>query len=415
MAREIFENVKLDGLLDRPKPSDPLSDAFHFVEDASRMQSPFHPAPDLDDDDEDNPFSDLFTHNTSALQELCFSQPQESAPLDVPTSLSSLAAPQKLSYVPSTNASYECRDSTWSPTPALLKVTVPVRKRSRKTPLPLPSTLTKKPKLELSSSFTPCTENNATLSARLSNGEARRLQHNQMMRDNRERLSRKFAELKSVLRECESPVKCLLPMRNKMEILDRAITQYSAMRAHRAQLRASLVLGNDNDSVATSLLASARSLKSSAELLARLLMGVSAWGAAEVWMRSENRFEISSAFLSSSNNMTTAQSVRLFSARARKTGLKDPLVESAAKLGASIWVPDLRTSANFYTRTAQAEKSCISTTLYVPVVPTSETVTSAVLALYHICDDVKSGRVRVFDANEIARVDNLAGAIRNYK
>lgn len=294
-----------------------------------------------------------------------------------------------------------------APTPPPLRVAPAIRKPSRDASLGSPVTLVRAPRVQAPQVMP------TQRSALASDKEARRLQHNEMMRANRERANRKFADLEALLRTCARDSPRARPMRNKMQVLDRAMAQYPAMRARRAALRAALLLGAARDAGAAALLTASRT---PADTLARLLLGAQSWKGAEVWARAPNgTFTLASALTSAQNMLATTRALYAFSARARRERTRDALVERAARLPASLWVPDLRVCGRRVPRAASAERAHVSTALYVPLAHGADGVAAAVLVLYHADDELVShppAGVRPFDADEVARVDDLAAAVR---
>lgn len=243
--------------------------------------------------------------------------------------------------------------------------------------------------------------------------DERRVRHSQMMRATRERVNKKFTELNSVLHSCLRNTTSESPPRNKMQVLDSALTQYTEMRADRATLRAALLLGATRDVAGSAVLAGFDSLRAAADTLARLLLGAQAWTAAEVWMRKAGRFVLDAGLAAAHSTPTVVRRLRSFSARALRSGTLDALVERAARLAVSTWVPDVRTCERSL-RAVCAERAGVSTALYIPLAPSGDGVAEAVLVLYHANgeEEQRCGGVRMFDVDKIARVDELAAAVR---
>lgn len=295
--------------------------------------------------------------------------------------------------------------------PDALKLSPAIRKTARASPTILDSPVTH---LHTPRAFSAHSDSDATppSAPRSRDAEARRLQHNEMMRANRERANNKFRDLEQLLRDCAPPSLRSRPMRNKMQVLDRAMTQYPAMRAQRAARRAALLLGAERDTAACSMLADVRSPVAAAHTLARLLLGAQRWSAAEIWASPPARqLSLVSALAASHNAPPAARALHAFSARTAHQ--PDALVERAARLYTSVWVPDLCSRARRYRRANDAARAAISTALYVPIAHAADGKAAVVLVLYHADDDsCSNGTVpRVFDADQLARVDELAAAV----
>lgn len=246
-----------------------------------------------------------------------------------------------------------------------------------------------------------------------SQAEAKRLQHNQMMRENRERANRKFCALERLLENCSLGDMTSAPpaMRNKMQVLDRAMAQYPAMCARRARLRAELLL-SEYPKVQTP----PATQITTPDVLARILLASQRWKAAEIWAGEHPNLplRLHSALLGSSNTLDTGTRLRTFCAAratAAERGTPDPLVARAAAMQANMWVPDLRaiegTNNPALKHRRQASKYGVSTALYVPL-------KDGVLVLFHVDDELLQfeAGVRPYDAEELGKVDELALRLR---
>jgi len=183
-------------------------------------------------------------------------------------------------------------------------------------------------------------------------------------------------------------------MRNKMQVLDRAMAQYPAMRSRRALLRAQLVLAQQS---AVAKVSQVGSPAQPVDTLARLLLACEGWKLAEVWRNGR----LVSALLSARNMLATANSLREFAS----TGIarSDGLVRRAELTGGNVWIPDLRACTKKHnTRMKAAERTGVSTAFYIPL-------KDSVLVLYHADDELFSlaPTVRPYSAETIGRVDEL--------
>lgn len=238
--------------------------------------------------------------------------------------------------------------------------------------------------------------------------ETKRQKHNDMMRENRGRENSKFNELKAVLNECAPHALSDLSMPNKIQILDCATTQYSAMLARRAALRTAVLLGPERDATAHALLATARTLQDAVETLARILLGAQGWSAAELWMRGkDNHFEMVRGLVSAKNAAHITNSVQKFATKGKK-GMGDILVQCAARLHNSVWIPNLRACSRTW-RADCAKVAGVSTAIYVPIRIGNDDVCEVVLVLYDASED--EDMFRQFDADDVARIDELASAV----
>lgn len=245
--------------------------------------------------------------------------------------------------------------------------------------------------------------------------DEKRLRHSMMMRANRERVNEKFDDLKNVLLSSVVSTSHRNPMSNKIQVLDCVLEQYPIMRARCAKLRADYLLGSSRDDVGIALLAGSLSLQAAAETLARLLLGVQGWKAAEVWKLSDEGFKLGRALSSVHNSTATTLRFRSFSARAHLTNASDEFVERAARLTTSTWIPDIAGCRIRFPRTKDAIVAKVSTAIYIPLSPSEDRVARAVLVLYHADDEraPHSSRIRPFNDYEVARVDDLASVIRH--
>lgn len=238
--------------------------------------------------------------------------------------------------------------------------------------------------------------------------------HRITMRANRERINRKFTDLSDVLCACVWGTKNVRPMRNKSQVLDRAMELYPEMRARCALLRAELLLSTENNASVTTLLAATRPVQAAGEMLAHLLLGSQSWKAAEVWMRAIKELELVSAFASAQNVPTTKSKLHSFSAFAHQSKVRNSIVERSAALPMSLWVPDLRKIANSVTQADRATVAGISTAMYIPLAHGTDGLATAVLVMYHADDVLMAypGGVRPFKLEDIANADELAAVIK---
>ena len=177
-----------------------------------------------------------------------------------------------------------------------------------------------------------------------------------------------------------------------MQVLDRAMAQYPAMRARRALLRAQLVLAEPKTEL--------NMPGATADTLARLLLAAQGWKAAEIWDLEGT--QLMSALVAPKNMWATANRIRGFVGSV--VGATDGMVQKARRIGAPLWIPDLRTTKS--RRAEMARRARVSTALYVPL-------NEAVIVLYHADDELLTlnGAVRRYDADALARVEQLAKAL----
>lgn len=246
-----------------------------------------------------------------------------------------------------------------------------------------------------------------------SQAEAKRLQHNQTMRENREKANKKFGALQALL-ERYSPGDLMgtqLPqMRNKMQVLDRAMAQYPSMCARRARLRAELILSASQPQSVPQI--------TTPDMLARILLASQRWKAAEIWRyqgtHPHRTLGLHTALLGANNTLDTANRLRAFCAERvhATTATPDPLVVHAAAIQANIWVPDLRTTESTteptQTRAEQCTKYGVSTAVYVPL-------KDGVLVLFHADDELLQFEegVRPYEPDELGKIDELALRLRS--
>lgn len=253
----------------------------------------------------------------------------------------------------------------------------------------------------------------------------RRLQHNKMMRDNRERSNRKFAELEYLLEKLQDPGLEDRPMRNKIQVLERAMLQYATMEAHRAAMKNELLFSTTpTDNVRSELvevMATASTLLDACDLAIRNMCGTLDWKYGEVWTRNPEQlglsgeFVLSSAFVSPKNMPESRGQLRHFSRRGRSRQM-DSLLQRVAQLGNAVWVPDITIADSASSRSREAQEAGLSTVLAAPLTIEAGLASGqpdAILVLMHADDELLShiGGVRPYDSESICKLDDLISAV----
>ena len=253
--------------------------------------------------------------------------------------------------------------------------------------------------------------------------EDKRIQHNEMMRQNRERANQKFEELIKILETCPDPRFKDKPMRNKIQILERVMLEYTAMEAKKVYLKTQLLLAPQDYSQTPreclAVMSSASSLSAACDIIVRITFGSMNWKYGEIYWKKSSpsllyEYELVNATVSPQNTLETRHQLSRFAKLGQKNHT-DPLLRQVAKLGSSRWIPDLGKITSRSSRWTDARECGISTTLLTPVNSSRGSEPDAIIALYHADDELVSfsGRIRPYDSSCVSKVQDLVDAACN--
>eukprot|EP00177_Eucheuma_denticulatum_P004898 GFKZ01008899.1.p1 GENE.GFKZ01008899.1~~GFKZ01008899.1.p1 ORF type:complete len:433 (-),score=46.21 GFKZ01008899.1:639-1937(-) len=254
-----------------------------------------------------------------------------------------------------------------------------------------------------------------------------RQRHNQMMRENRGRFNKKFKELTDLLESLKSPDSEDKPMKNKIQILERAMYQYALMESQRASFKNELLFSAPVQQPVPShemdVMASAPTLQDACDIVVRNMCASMNWKYGEVWTRSyseastashSNVFSLSSAFVSPKNMPATRRALQDFAKKGRVDKI-DPLLLRLTRFKHAIWISDLTTKQTSSKRAQQAVSAGVSTMLLTPVTvnPIQSNRPDAIIVLMHVDDELLKfpGRMRPYDPQSVCRLTDLTSAV----
>lgn len=258
--------------------------------------------------------------------------------------------------------------------------------------------------------------------------EESRQRHNQMMRENRSRFNNKFKELTDLLDIFKEPGCDYKPMKNKIQILERAIYQYAQMEAKHDRYHKELMFSPDNpDHVPSeylSVFAAVPALTDACDLLMQYMCSMHAWKYGEAWIlkptdhhshsADSSAYQLSSVFVAKNNMPDTRQALQQY-AQNSSTHRIDQFILSQAFQDHPIWIPNLTAKHTTNLRTEHAKDAKLGTTLVIPIriKQASGTHPDAVLTLMHVNDDLLSYQndVRPYDSVSITTALDLVAAV----
>lgn len=255
--------------------------------------------------------------------------------------------------------------------------------------------------------------------------ESSRQRHNAMMRENRGRFNLKFRELTALLERLSVPsgkengAPNAKPMKNKIQILERAMLQYAGMESERAKCKSQLLFADDASRKGSErerdVLASGGGGKEACEMVVRALCAGHNWKYGEVWSVATgaagdaSAFTLQSAYVSPRNMPATRARLEAHARGLRAAGGAAGIAGflcGVSRLRHAVWVPDAGSRRDGAGRKAAG----VTTALAVRVSAAKET---AVLVVMHADDELLSfpGGVRPYDREAVERVTELAGAV----
>lgn len=256
--------------------------------------------------------------------------------------------------------------------------------------------------------------------------DSSRQRHNEMMRQNRGRFNKKFKELTELLDALKTSAVEDKPMKNKIQILDRAMYQYALMESQRAAFKNELLFSPPIHSTPhhhVETMAGAPTLQDACQIIVRNMCASQDWKYGEVWTRncsdtiSEsdlNMFTLSSAFVSPKNMPTTRRALNEFAKKGKKDNM-DPFLIRLARFKHAIWISDISTKQHGSKRAQEAVAAGVTTVLMIPIVVNSPLSCrpDAIVVLMHADDDLFSfpGRVRTFHSESVCRLTTLTSAV----
>lgn len=255
---------------------------------------------------------------------------------------------------------------------------------------------------------------------RSSHDAGSRQRRNALMRDNRGRFKVKFAELTTLLerlsaaagRESTSAMK---PMKNNLQVLERAMVQYAQLETERARCKSELLFaggarqgGWQAPQRRREMLEAAGGEGEMCEMVVRTLCARQGWKYGEVWAgESEGKdgLGLQAAFVSAGNTAATRARLEGHARRVRKAGGGGGL-RQAMRLRHATWVADVGKGEGGEERTAAG----LSTSLAVGVRTRGA---DRVVVVMHADDEMLAfpGGVRPYDAESVRVVTEMARAV----
>lgn len=256
--------------------------------------------------------------------------------------------------------------------------------------------------------------------------DSSRQRHNEMMRQNRGRFNKKFKELTDLLESLKTPAVEDKPMKNKIQILERAMYQYALMESQRAVFKNELLFSPPVHSIPShfvDIMATAPTLHDACQIVVRNMCASHHWKYGEVWTRSysnttnqshSNLFALSSAFVSPKNMPSTRQALYHFAKKGKLNNI-DSLFVRLARFKHAIWISDVSTKQHVSKRAQEAVAAGVTTMLIVPITVNqlSSGRPDAIIVLMHADDDLLSfsERLRTFDSDSVCRLNALSSAV----
>lgn len=256
--------------------------------------------------------------------------------------------------------------------------------------------------------------------------DSSRKRHNEMMRQNRGRFNKKFKELTHLLESLKTPAVEDKPMKNKIQILERAMYQYAHMESQRATFKNELLFSPPIHSIPShhvEIMASAPTLQDACQIVIRNMCASHDWKYGEIWTRNFsdtmtkldlNVFKLSSAFVSPKNMPTTRRALNDLAKKGKKNNM-DPLLTRLVRFKHAIWISDISTKEHSSKRAQEAVAAGVTTMLMIPITvnPLLSCHPDAIVVLMHADDDLLSfpGGVRTFHSESVCRLTALTSAV----
>lgn len=308
-----------------------------------------------------------------------------------------------------------------APTKTLKKASLNNNKSARNTPRRTPP-VRAKPEHPLVS---PLPSNHKSPAKQRPQDDSRE-RHNQMMRENRYRFNNKFKELTLLLDSFKEPAVHYKPMKNKIQILERAIYQYARMQTRRARFESELMFSpehpdNGNPDFLRFFL-TVPSLRDACNLALQNMCGTMDWKYAEAWIRppqqharvesSAELYELAAAVVSKNNMPDTRRLLEQFSEKAKPASM-DPYLLKLSQHRHAVWIPDLRAKTTQSARAGDAKEAGITTMVTVPIFLGNDALPDAIITLMHVNDELLSYAKdeRPYDSPTMTRLLDLVTAV----
>lgn len=260
-----------------------------------------------------------------------------------------------------------------------------------------------------------------------------RERHNAMMRDNRGRFNDKFRELTALLtalsshlvlagKENSLDIGVVLhhhqkPMKNKIQVLERAMHTYAAMESERAQCKDALLYAPAGANGATTAhttdiagfrdtLAATGAPKEACQAVVRSLCAAGAWKYGEVWVNDGDGtcFKLENAFVAPRNMPATRARLVAHARRMRggEGACCEQMLRRVVKLRHAVWISDVGKRGDGRER----REAGISTGVATSVVAGGA---ERVVVVMHADDELLAfaGGVRPYDAKSVGKITEM--------
>lgn len=247
--------------------------------------------------------------------------------------------------------------------------------------------------------------------------ESSRQKHNAMMRENRGRFNLKFREISTLLELLAAPAgkENAKPMKNKIQILERAMLQYAGMESERAKCKSELLFADDGRDIGIEreVLAAAAGPKEACQVIVRALCAGRNWKYGEVWTEARDGgdgFVLEAAYVSPRNMPATRSKLEVHARSLRSAGTSTScaaFLRQVERLRHAVWVADAGQRQDGGERAAAG----VSTLMAMPVLAGQDV---AVVVVMHADDELLAfpGGVRPYERESLRRVTELAKAVQ---
>lgn len=232
-----------------------------------------------------------------------------------------------------------------------------------------------------------------------------------MMRENRGRFNAKFRQLTALLESLKTPKGQKGPMKNKIQILERAMFQYAHMESLRASYKHQLLFPERNE-VQKGFSFEGTGVTEACQLVVRNLCAGHGWKYGEVWGREQTGFELEGAFISPNNMPATRVKLQRFARTGAADGV-DPFLLKLSLFKHAIWISDLGKKGAVSRRARHAVEAGVTTMLAIPVCVHSSKQAEVIVIVMHADDELlpSPGRVRSFDVESVCRLTEWRAAV----
>lgn len=241
--------------------------------------------------------------------------------------------------------------------------------------------------------------------------DSSRRRHNQMMRENRGRFNHKFQMLVSLLEELSTHEADKKPLKNKIQILDRAMLEFARLQQTRARAKHRLLFAPGRKEAVNQVDMEVL-MAGGGSMAVRELCAACEWKYGEVWEKGDaGMWLMAGAFVGPNNMPETRRRLMEFGKRGGAKGL-DKWLQRMAGFGSAVWVPDVGNVEGGGDRVREMVQIGITTTMVVPVGK------DMVWVILHAEDELGGGwdgGVRPYDAESLKRANELARAMEKVR